>query len=139
MYQPRNRASAAQSHLKGGAAKLGAHVILHRPADDLTRGHILHARQIKPALVRVDIGDVGQPNRIWCLTVELLFQQIWPLSADCFAIACRAMEGFSLWLLSVVIGFLRLRRSGDILFSFIILATRRSETTSPAARRSPSR
>ena len=36
-----------------------------------------HARQIKPAFVRVDIGDVGQPNRIWCLTVELLFQQIW--------------------------------------------------------------
>jgi len=23
-----------------------------------------HARQIKPAFVRVDIGDVGQPNRI---------------------------------------------------------------------------
>ena len=33
------------------------------------------------------------------------------------------MEGFSLWLLSVVIGFLRLRKSGDTLFSFIILAT----------------
>ena len=47
VYQSRNRASASQSHLEGGAAKLRTHVILHRPTDDLTRGHVLHASQIK--------------------------------------------------------------------------------------------
>ncbi|MFT4708519.1 MAG: hypothetical protein ACI9PU_002369 [Ascidiaceihabitans sp.] len=52
--------------------------------------HSLPSRVLRSNVPRggVDIGDVGQPNRIWCLTVELLFQQIWPFSADCFAIAC---------------------------------------------------
>jgi hypothetical protein len=80
--QPWNGTSATQSHIQGVAAKLGAHVVLHRPTDNLTGGHILHSSQIEPALIRVDVGDVGQPNDIGCHAVELLFQEVWTLSAD---------------------------------------------------------
>jgi hypothetical protein len=75
--QPWNGTSATQSHIQGVAAKLGAHVVLHRPTDNLTGGHILHSSQIEPALIRVDVGDVGQPNDIGCHAVELLFQEVW--------------------------------------------------------------
>lgn len=81
MYQLRNRASASQSHLEGVTAKLGAHVIFHCPADDLTRGHVLHAGQVKPPIIRIDIGDVGQPNGIRCLTeVVLVFRPVCSLA-----------------------------------------------------------
>ena len=88
VYQSRNRASASQSHLEGGAAKLRTHVILHRPTDDLTRGHVLHASQIKPAFVRVDIGDIGQLNGIRRLAMEFLFQQVWGWLQLMIAVRC---------------------------------------------------
>ena len=55
---------AAKHHRKGVTAKLCAHVILYGPANNLARSYTLHTRQIKPAFVRVDIGDIGQPNGI---------------------------------------------------------------------------
>ena len=71
----------------------------------------------------------GPSRQIACPLPAAQTQYVWE----------RAMEGFNLWLLSVVIGFLRVGKSGDTLFYIIIMATRRSETTSSAARRSPSR
>ena len=62
--KPDNRPPAAKHHRKGVTAKLCAHVILYGPANNLARSYTLHTRQIKPASVRVDIGDIGQPNGI---------------------------------------------------------------------------
>jgi hypothetical protein len=94
MDQPWNGASAAQSHLQSVAAELGAHVILHRPADDLPRGHVFDASQIEPAFVRVDVGDVGQPNRVGRHTVELLLQEVWRWAHLVIAVCSDRLSAF---------------------------------------------
>jgi len=56
--------------------------------------------QIQPSLTRPNVTDVASPLLVWGISVEVAIQQVWrdielvvtvPLSADCFAIACRAM------------------------------------------------
>ncbi len=56
--------------------------------------------QIQPALAGPDIADIASPFLIGFVGVEVAIQQVRrnvelviavPLSADCFAIACRAM------------------------------------------------
>lgn len=57
-------------------------------------------REIKPPLACPDIADIASPFLIGFVGVEVAIQQVRrnvelviavPLSADCFAIACRAM------------------------------------------------
>ena len=56
--------------------------------------------EIQPAFGRPDIADVTGPFLVWLICNEVSVQQVGrnverviavPLSADCFAIACRAM------------------------------------------------
>ena len=56
--------------------------------------------EIQPAFTCPDIRDVTSPFLVWLIRREVTIQQVWrnvelmiavPLSADCFAIACRAM------------------------------------------------
>ena len=56
--------------------------------------------EIQPAFARPNISDVTSPFLVWVIRREVTIQQVWrnvelviavPLSADCFAIACRAM------------------------------------------------
>jgi len=70
--QTGNGPSSRQSHLQGLTVELCPLNILHRPANNLPRGHIFDARQIKPALIRVDIGNIRQPNCVGRLAVEVL-------------------------------------------------------------------
>ena len=72
-----DKASAAQGYRQGVTEKLSAHVIFHCPTNDFPGGHVFHAGQIEPSFIRIDIGDVGQTNRIGRDAVELLFQQVW--------------------------------------------------------------
>src|ERR1700692_759395 len=39
-------------------------MIAHRPADDLSAVQIHHGGQIEPALVGLDVGDVGEPDLV---------------------------------------------------------------------------
>ena len=56
--------------------------------------------QIQPTLAGPDIANVSSPLLVWRISGEVSIQQVRcnvelvvaaPLSADCFAIACRAM------------------------------------------------
>ena len=56
--------------------------------------------QVQPPLARPDITDIACPLLVGRISVEVTIQQVWrdielmiavPLSADCAAIACRAM------------------------------------------------
>tara|TARA_B110000467_G_C17981855_1_gene295733 strand:+ start:377 stop:613 length:237 start_codon:yes stop_codon:yes gene_type:complete len=56
--------------------------------------------EIQPSFARPNISDVTSPFLVWFIRREVTIQQVWrnvelmiavPLSADCFAIACRAM------------------------------------------------
>lgn len=74
MDQPGNGTSASQCHFEGFTTELSTHVIFHRPSNNFPRGHVFDASQVKPAFIRVDIGDVSQPNGAGRQAVELLFQ-----------------------------------------------------------------
>ena len=80
-----------QGHRQGITAKLGPHVILHRPTNDFPRGHVFHTRQTEPPFIRIDISDIGQPNRIGGEAVELLFQQVWRRAHLVIAVRCHGL------------------------------------------------
>src|SRR4051795_8043261 len=74
--QPRRRLPPLQGHPQGGARQPGPEVVGHRPADDLTRGHVLDRGQVQPALAGRDVGDVGQPDRVRSLGGELPVERV---------------------------------------------------------------
>src|SRR3954463_13950227 len=74
--QPRRRLPPLQGHPQGVARQLGPEVVGHRPADDLTRGHVLDRGQVQPALAGRDVGDVGQPDRVRSLGGEPPVEQV---------------------------------------------------------------
>ena len=63
-------------HVQRGQDQLGAQVRLHRPADDSTRIHIEHHRQIQKSRPRRNVGDVGHPQSIGAIGVELPIDEI---------------------------------------------------------------
>jgi len=77
MGQSRNWPPATQSHSECVTTQLSTHVILHRPTNNLSCGHILHTGKIKPAFIYIDMRDVGQPNGVWDHKVKLLLQKVW--------------------------------------------------------------
>src|SRR5579864_7913394 len=52
-------------------------MVLHGPADDLATVEIHDSGQIEPALVGVDVGNVSEPDQVWCGGNEVPFDQIW--------------------------------------------------------------
>src|SRR5256886_5783237 len=51
-------------------------MIAHRPADDLSAVQIHHGGQIEPALIGLDVGDVGEPNPVRRGGYEVALEQI---------------------------------------------------------------
>lgn len=47
-----------------------------RPSNDLTRKQIKHYRQVQEAVVRADLGDVGDPSAIWLTDLEAAGQNV---------------------------------------------------------------
>ena len=56
--------------------QLGAHVVAHRPADDLARREVENSGQVKPTFVGGDVCDVGEPDAVRCRCDELLLQPV---------------------------------------------------------------
>jgi hypothetical protein len=50
--------TAAMRQLDGGADQLSTHVPAHRVTDDLPVEQIDHGRQVQPALLRGQVGDI---------------------------------------------------------------------------------
>jgi hypothetical protein len=44
--------------------QVGAQIIRHRPADDLTAVHVHDGDQIEPAWIGLEVGDVGEPDPV---------------------------------------------------------------------------
>ena len=53
-----------RGHHQRGERQLGAHMVAHRPADDLAGRQVEHGGEVKPSLAGRDISDVGQPDAV---------------------------------------------------------------------------
>src|SRR6266852_2685362 len=51
-------------------------MIRHRPADDLAAVEVHDRGQIKPALIGLDVGDVGEPDPVRCGGDEVALEQV---------------------------------------------------------------
>src|ERR1700760_3970974 len=51
-------------------------MIRHRPADDLAAVEVHDRGQIKPALISLDVGDVGQPDPVRRGGAEIALEQV---------------------------------------------------------------
>ena len=51
-------------------------MILHRPADDLAAVEVQDGGQIEPALIGLDIGDVGEPDPVRRSGGEVAIEQV---------------------------------------------------------------
>src|SRR4051794_13780156 len=76
MDQAGFRPAALQGHHQGVHAQPGPEVVGHRPADDLARGQVLDGGQARPALVRRQVGDVGQPDGVGPVGGEVAVEQV---------------------------------------------------------------
>ena len=56
--------AALDGHLQRRDDELGAHMGLHRPADDPAAEQILHGGQLQPALAGLDLLDVRAPDAV---------------------------------------------------------------------------
>ena len=63
-------------HHERGERQLGAHMIAHRPADDLARGEVEDRGEVEPSLSGGDVGDVRQPDGVRRRCRERLLQQV---------------------------------------------------------------
>src|SRR4029077_5083981 len=61
---------------KAAKWQLGAQMIRHRPADDLAAVEVHDRGQIKPALISLDVGDVGEPDPVWRGGDEVALKQV---------------------------------------------------------------
>ena len=64
MDEPAWRSAALEGHDQSVDAEPRLEMLRHRPADDLARGQVLDGGQVEPALVRRQVADVGQPDRV---------------------------------------------------------------------------
>lgn len=74
--EPGSRSPPLGGHHQRSHTQFGAHMIAHRPADDLARGQIEDGGQVQPALAGRQVGDVGQPDCVWPRGREVLLQEI---------------------------------------------------------------
>lgn len=57
-------------------ASLTLHVLLLAPAHHLTTEQVNNTRQVDPAFVGGNVGDVATPDSIGCLWIELTLHQV---------------------------------------------------------------
>ena len=69
--EPRARLSRVEGHRQRVEDELGTHVVGDRPAHDATREEVDDDCQVQPPRPRPDIGDVGRPNSIRSVGVEV--------------------------------------------------------------------
>lgn len=100
MHAAFGRLPECDGHLQCPDRQIASHAITHGPADDTTRVQVQDHSQMQPAFVGPHIADVTRPVPVWSIRCEVSIQQVRcdvelvvpvALSADCFAIACRAM------------------------------------------------
>jgi hypothetical protein len=63
-------------HPQGRQRQVGAQVIAHCPADDLSAVEVQDRGQIEPALIGLDIGDVGEPDPVRRGSGEVALDQV---------------------------------------------------------------
>src|SRR3981189_348403 len=61
---------------KGRQWQFGAQMIRHRPANDLAAVEVHDRSQIKPALISLDVGDVGEPDPVRGGGAEVALEQV---------------------------------------------------------------
>src|SRR6266700_6752720 len=64
-------------HPQGCQRQVSSQMIRHRPADDPSGVEVQDRGQIEPALISLDVGDVGQPNTVWRVGDEVAVKQVW--------------------------------------------------------------
>ena len=74
--QPRRRTCSEPGHAQRVDHKGGRHPLAHRKANDLATEQVDHRHQIKPALVRPDIGDVAAPDPVLLIEVKPPLHQV---------------------------------------------------------------
>lgn len=60
----------------GPKGQFGAHMIAHRPSDDLAGREIEHGCEKQPSLAGRDVGDIGEPDAVRGGRDKLLLQQV---------------------------------------------------------------
>jgi len=65
-----------QCHVQGIEHELGFKIMAHGPADDAPREGIQHNGQVQEPGPGRDIGDVGHPEPVWRIGVEIPVDQI---------------------------------------------------------------
>jgi len=88
MEQPFWRAPISDSHFQRVFAQGAFEALRHRPSHDLHRPQVLDRGQVKPALVGRNVGDVGQPDGVWCGDVEMPVEKV-RRNAIAMAAVCR--------------------------------------------------
>jgi hypothetical protein len=68
--------SPPHGHQQGLQGEVGGHARLRRPADHAARKQVDDDTQIQPALVGLDVGDVGHPDLIGRRGLEPLLQPV---------------------------------------------------------------
>lgn len=63
-------------HLQCRADQFGWHVRRHHPTHDLARIQIQHGRQVQPAAISANVGDVGRPGLIRGIGIEAPVQEV---------------------------------------------------------------
>ncbi len=86
MDQARPRLPAKPGHGQGIRHDVGRHPQLQRPADDLPIEEVQHHRQVEPAFIGPDIGQVRRPDPVWRCRREVPSQQVRgrPTGRECF-------------------------------------------------------
>src|SRR5256714_15094211 len=76
MDQARPRAASLECHGEGGNGEFGAHMLAHRPADDLASEQVEDHGQVEPTFAGRDVGDIRQPDLIGPVGYEIPIQQV---------------------------------------------------------------
>jgi len=74
--QPRRGPPVADGHLQRVLAQGAFQALRHRPANDLHGGQVLDRREIEPALVRRDVGDICEPDGVRHHDLEVAAQHV---------------------------------------------------------------
>src|SRR3954453_130347 len=74
--QPQLRLAPGERHPQRVDDELRAHVVGHRPADDLAREGVLDRGQIEPAFPGRHVGDVGDPEAVRLCWPELALDEV---------------------------------------------------------------
>ena len=112
--------SESDGHFQGPDRQVPLHAIADSPTNDTPGMQIEDHCQIQPTLAGPDVADIARPFLVRLICFKVAIPQVRgdverviavPLSADCFAIACRTIiVALNLRVLSTVIPF---RASGD--------------------------